>query len=579
MRRFLGTLSALIALLGLMTASAMGAANEPRFALVIGNEAYPASIGRLENTHEDADRVASALEAAGFSVDRRRDLTKAGTNAAIDDFLIRLESNPGAVGFLYYSGHGTSATLTGQGRVNLLIPVRAEDEAPIESRSQLVRSAVRLDNIIDALAETKAKAIFVAFDACQDEFAFSETKGPDKGFGVVSARPGMLIAFATAAGSTAPDDGLFSRSLAEQIVKPGKIARYAIFDAVASVADKRSTRDQPFTAAGRIPDDVCFIGCANSTTAPPPEQIVSREPERGIPAIEQAVFDAANSPCEYKDFAETYPGSALAPLARRRAEDCGKSAAAATPVSSSTPPAAGAPKGYLDGGALPRVTGATSPTCPSMSQKACSMGLFPEMKRVANDFWSGNRKSVLDLAKRRCNEGVVDYCLTVAAYHQFGLEGYSRDLNKAAKIMEDVCNAGLPEACATYGSMMFDGSLLAQNTPRAVSLMNTACQQGSGTGCLGMGIAHVSGMGAEVNLFTATVYLQQACGKLVSPACYALATMSINMGDSITAAGYLQQGCAIGTGDPWTKQSCRDAQTLQSSGYFYPVNEPPGLLK
>lgn len=563
------------------------AAQEKRFALVIGNEAYSGSIGRLEKTHEDAELVASALKTAGFAVDIQKDLDKDGMDDAIDRLLLNLERNPDSIGFFYFSGHGTSAALTGQGRVNMLIPVRGPDEPEIESRSQLIRGAVRMDALIDALAATGSKAIFVVSDACRDELAFSETKGADKGFGVVPARPGVLIAFATAAGSTAPDDGLFSRALAEEIVAPGKKARHAVIDALSKVTEKRSLRDQPFAAPGFIPDDVCFVSCdAGGGAAPAAAAVVQRpapEPEPAVPAQEKAFFDAAASPCEYQDFLDAFPDSVLAPLAQRRAADCkaAPSVVAAPTIEEAKPLAAAATqaKGYLQGGAMPRVTPSSDPACFSLSKKACDAGLYGELKQIGRTFWGGDHAQARTQLENRCNQGYVDHCLAIGGLIQLGLAGFERDPSRAAKLYKDACDAGHPDGCAEYGVMLQEGLGVSKNVSEAARYYRQACNAGSGPGCSYLGVAHTAGLGVPMDAMAALDYLNRGCSKEVSISCYFLAGFAMSGGDSFTASGYLRQACAVGSGDPWSKQACQDEITLNSTGFYYPNYQPPGLLQ
>lgn len=256
MRR--GTLE--LALLGLGATLLLGGAPvfaQERIALVIGNADYPASLGRLENTHGDAERIATALEAVGFDVDLRYDADEAGMETAVDSFLARLEANPGAIAFFYYSGHGVSATIRGE-RANLLVPAKESFEA----FSQLPTRSLRLDVLVDALETTGAQAAFVVSDACRNELALAGDRGLDKGFSAISSRPGMLIAYATAEGATAPDDGVFAAALAEQIVRSGQDASVAFLRAMQMVSVQRSGGAMPFFTPGYIPADLCFADCA-----------------------------------------------------------------------------------------------------------------------------------------------------------------------------------------------------------------------------------------------------------------------------------------------------------------------------
>ena len=105
-------------------ASAM-AAEPARLALLIANQAYAPSVGVLQNPHNDIALVGSALSAQGFTVlPPLKDATRVQIFAAIRDFVRRLnQAGAGAIGFVYYSGHGAAEAQT---NVNYLIPVDAK---------------------------------------------------------------------------------------------------------------------------------------------------------------------------------------------------------------------------------------------------------------------------------------------------------------------------------------------------------------------------------------------------------------------------------------------------------------------
>jgi TPR repeat protein len=202
-----------------LVASALAAfADAPRLALIITNKNYPASLGILENTHRDGERMAAALSALGFTVVHKRDLDKSAMLAEIADYVSRLErAGPEAIGFFYYSGHGAANSKYGE---NYLIPIAA----PIMSDAQLPLLGVNLGEIVDSIAATSAKANFLVFDACRNVPISYAVKSPEKGLRPVQQRRGILVAFATDPGKTAGDEGIYAEALAEEIVKPGNLA-------------------------------------------------------------------------------------------------------------------------------------------------------------------------------------------------------------------------------------------------------------------------------------------------------------------------------------------------------------------
>src|SRR5438270_60094 len=89
-------------------------AAQRRFALVLGNAAYPGS--PLRNPGNDATDMAARLRQFGFEVTVLRDADKRTMDEAIRRFTTGVPK--GSVGLFYYSGHG--AQVAGE---NYLIPI------------------------------------------------------------------------------------------------------------------------------------------------------------------------------------------------------------------------------------------------------------------------------------------------------------------------------------------------------------------------------------------------------------------------------------------------------------------------
>ena len=99
-------------------------AEEGRFALLIGNQAYDSSVGALKNPYNDIAVVADALAKQGFEVlPLVKDAKRGAMLGAVRELVHRLNAaGPKSIGFLYYSGHGAAEKDT---NVNYLIPVDA----------------------------------------------------------------------------------------------------------------------------------------------------------------------------------------------------------------------------------------------------------------------------------------------------------------------------------------------------------------------------------------------------------------------------------------------------------------------
>ncbi|MCA8901926.1 MAG: caspase family protein [Hyphomonas sp.] len=273
-------------------------AQEQRYALLIGNEDYPAVVGPLSLPHEDVDRIRGGLERAGFApgnITVLKDATQSEMNLAIAEFSDRLsQDGANSVGFFYYSGHGGSAEASGV-RQNYLIP----SKTPVTNASQLPILGVSVGGLIDSLAAADAKAVFIVSDACRNTLPLTSSKGgeSDKGMVRVNARSGLFIAFATADGATAPDDGSFSTALATQIATPGQTADRAFTLALREVANKRPGNRLPFSVDG-LRGDICFAGCDA-----PPSPIATDEQV----ALGQAL--SSDDPAVLEEFLRRFPNS------------------------------------------------------------------------------------------------------------------------------------------------------------------------------------------------------------------------------------------------------------------------------
>jgi uncharacterized caspase-like protein len=98
---------------------------EPRFALLIGNQANNPKVGPLKNPHDDIALVGAALRSLGFTVTEVTDADYRSMDAAIKRHTatVRREGQ-GTISLLYYSGHGAADPDT---KTNYLIPVDVAD--------------------------------------------------------------------------------------------------------------------------------------------------------------------------------------------------------------------------------------------------------------------------------------------------------------------------------------------------------------------------------------------------------------------------------------------------------------------
>src|SRR5262245_46185626 len=103
-------LRAVVAIVFLLLSTTLHAEAEYRFALLFGNRDYDPSVDVLKHPHNEVALVGNALSKQRFEVlppikDARRSTILGG----VRELVRKLNTaGAGAVGFLYYSGHGAA---------------------------------------------------------------------------------------------------------------------------------------------------------------------------------------------------------------------------------------------------------------------------------------------------------------------------------------------------------------------------------------------------------------------------------------------------------------------------------------
>jgi hypothetical protein len=185
-----------------------------RIALVIGIQSYPNS--PLRNSLKDAKDMVLALKQSGFDVIELYDPTsKKDIKGAVLQYFDRLTKNPGAVGLIYYSGHGMQVD-----GYNYLIPTSANPQI----KEDIEEECLRLDYIMEALERSSNSLNILVLDACRNNPFRSFSRSAERGLSMVSTPPGSYIVYATKPGSVASDgsgdNGLFTSKLLKHIKEP-----------------------------------------------------------------------------------------------------------------------------------------------------------------------------------------------------------------------------------------------------------------------------------------------------------------------------------------------------------------------
>lgn len=247
-----------------------GLAQEPpakpgaRYALVIGNSTYSA-LSPVTSSTKDAGLMASALADAGFQVTLVYDMRMPDFLPKDQDpFLQKLR--PGDTCVFYYSGYAVQVTDDD----NYLLPVNFDPNSsrPMHERAYLLtRFQQELERrrvglkifILEA-----PRRINVAIRGASPGLLYPEVTESSQTLWAFAAQPGQLVA-------SPPGDsfGLFTKSVAENLRKPGLRLREVFDRAKQAVGENTSQQQIPFEYDNLVGNDFFFHAPAKPVVPPP----------------------------------------------------------------------------------------------------------------------------------------------------------------------------------------------------------------------------------------------------------------------------------------------------------------------
>ncbi|MBS1508446.1 MAG: caspase family protein [Bacteroidetes bacterium] len=198
---------------GVLSAQQPNAGN--RIALVIGVQNYTGA-PPLRHSLRDANDMSATLKAKGFKVETLLDpKTKKEIKDAITRYYNTMRDKSGAVGIIYYAGHGTQ--LEGE---NYLIPASASLQLPGDLDDQ----CVKMNLVMSVLNSSNNNLNIFLLDACRTNNFTSFSRDINKGLASIEAPKGSIVVFATQPGTVASDgtgkNGLFTAKLLKYINEP-----------------------------------------------------------------------------------------------------------------------------------------------------------------------------------------------------------------------------------------------------------------------------------------------------------------------------------------------------------------------
>ncbi len=256
-------------------AARVSAVNGKRFALVIGNGAYPES--PLSNALNDSTGMKAALQKLGFQVIYLENADMAEMDNAVHEFTKLLQ--PDSEGLFYFSGHGAQTD-----GANYLIPLNAS----IANKAELKARAYNAGIVLENMREHGNRFNLVILDACRDN-PFKGFKTAVGGLTGMSGPAGTLIAFASAPDTPASNNkrennSVYTKHMLRYITEPGLKIEDMLKKVRLSVSEDTHGEQIPWEN-GSLMGDFCFAGCAGASESQAEQKL--RVAEKRIQQLER----------------------------------------------------------------------------------------------------------------------------------------------------------------------------------------------------------------------------------------------------------------------------------------------------
>lgn len=283
-----------------------------RHALVIGNNAYPAS--QLRSAVNDARDIAQALQQGGFEVQLRENVNREQMFQAIREFGARLREGDTAV--FFYAGHAIQLRDR-----NYLIPI----DARVQQEDDVTFYSLDVAEILQRMDRARTRANLIILDACRDNPFASNVRVSNAGLAQMSAPPGTLIAYATAPGQVAREgsgrNGVYTRHLLRHMMTPDQPVELTLKRVREAVMAETRGQQVPWDASS-LRSDFVFAGNAPEPAPVAPAAVRADTQLNLDKTFWESVKDSRN-PKEFEAYLEQFPDGVFAVLARNRLQALG----------------------------------------------------------------------------------------------------------------------------------------------------------------------------------------------------------------------------------------------------------------
>ncbi len=157
---------------------------------------------------------------------------------------------------------------------------------------------------------------------------------------------------------------------------------------------------------------------------------------------------------------------------------------------------------------------------------------------------------------KQCKDGDSFSCSLLGECYLLGIEGLSKDYQKAKFYLEKVCKKGnekdeyFAPSCGDLGALYHNGGYgVPQDYKKASKFYNLACDGGNVIACQNLGSVYYDSEGVSQDIVKGAEYVKRACDAGDWVACKNFAVYHHNHGDRSKVAQYLKKACELGRND------------------------------
>jgi len=436
--------------------------SESKIALLIGNSDYTQKY--LDNPTKDVDLLESKLTEIGFTVYKKKNLTKSEMINELKKFYKQVDKD--TIALIYFSGHGVHSTIDGK---NYLIPIGAFSS--LINEGQLSDLTISDNYLLNSTLGAKFSILLL--DACRSN-DFAKTRGGEKGLGIPNPtlNSDYVISYATKVGETA-QDGQNNSPYALALAKFLK-SNYSIADMFTQIRKEVSKltngKQKPF-----------YVSESNSIF-----YLNEREPiVSDLTTKELTECKRLSTLNEYKKSIEACKklhsiiGEGFVAKALYHTDEEKK----ATKI-------------------FKKIINGLKEKCNLNNSDACHLV-------TVHYYRNHNYDKAILFAKKTCDLGNSIGCTNLGFLYEKGKNG-TINLHKALKFYSKACDLKSGQGCHNIGRMYERGKGISFNLTKAIEFYSKACDLKNGQGCNALGLLYEKDIEVKQDYTKAKKYYEKA---------------------------------------------------------------------